>query len=261
MAKDLESCPCVDSCKGSLKFYTWASGINKGMQPRLLHDINYMVLLVGAIYKCHSCNHIVYSTDPRILERIGMTCWPFFLLHRRGFTRAFIHYVIGLANEGLAITAIVRHIQSMQTEFIHNQIFQIIADYKYLQKDRNEDEMDKLVNSAFVTLVSKPFPSNDLIGRCIIIDFQQNEAAYTQHMINLPITNCIRKDHTFNVVSNIGYLRPDGKWITQYGSLFIALNKFGQIISWQLTNSTSLDEVEVLLAKLNERVVDRDITI
>jgi len=108
----LEVCP-NDKCEGILKFYAWANSVNKGMQPRLLHDIHYMVLLVGAIYKCHKCNHQVYSTDPRVLEKIEMVQLSFFLLHRRGFTRVFVDYIICLPQEGLAIQSIARHIQAM----------------------------------------------------------------------------------------------------------------------------------------------------
>ena len=64
----LEACP-IDECEGILQFHAWANGVNKGMQPRLLHDIHYVVLLVGAVYKCHQCNHHVYSTDPRVLQK------------------------------------------------------------------------------------------------------------------------------------------------------------------------------------------------
>ena len=41
-------------------------------------------------------------------------------------------------------------------------------------------------------------------------------------------------DHTFKVAANLGYLRPDGRWITQYNSLFIDI---GQVIAWQLTKT------------------------
>ena len=116
-------------------------------------------------------------------------------------------------------------------------------------------QIDLLANSVCVQSVSKPLPSNDLIARCIVINFQQNEDIYFTQMASLPVTDCIRLDHTFKVASNIGYLRPDGKWITQYGSVFIVLNKFGQVIAWQLTNTISLDEVESLLCNLKKRIL------
>lgn len=72
--------------------------------------------------------------------------------------------------------------------------------------------------------------------------------------MNLKVQRCIRLDHTFKVATNIGYLRPDGKWVNQYGSVFLVLNERGQVLAWQLTNSTSLEEVKPLLCGLKERL-------
>ena len=48
-----------------------------------------------------------------------------------------------------------------------------------------------------------------------------------------------------------GYLQHDGKWVTQYGSV---MNELGQVVTWQLTNSTSFDEVSLLLHDLKNRI-------
>lgn len=77
---------------------------------------------------------------------------------------------------------------------------------------------------------------------------------YSADMASKKVGKCIRLDHTFKVASNIGYLCSDKKWITQYGSIFIVLNELGQVVTWQLTNSTSFDEVELLLSILKERI-------
>ena len=99
-------CP-FGNCTGVLLFHMWPIGQSKGKQPRLLHDTYSIVLLVGAIYKCTK-NHTVYSTDPCYTQRIDRFL-PFVLLHRTGFTRAFIHCVNSLVQEGLPIQAIARH--------------------------------------------------------------------------------------------------------------------------------------------------------
>ena len=73
-------------------------------------------------------------------------------------------------------------------------------------------------------------------------------------MLKLKIKQCLRLDHTFKVASNIGYLLADGKWITQYSSIFIVLNEIGEVVAWQLTNSTSIDEVAQILSSVKERI-------
>lgn len=60
-------------------------------------------------------------------------------------------------------------------------------------------------------------------------------------------------DHTFKLASNIGFVRSDGKWITLYNSVFIAMNEHGQVVSWQFTKTTSLDEVVMQLHNLCNR--------
>ena len=77
---------------------------------------------------------------------------------------------------------------------------------------------------------------------------------YVHQMMQLKVNRCIRLDHTFKVASNIGYLRSDGRWVTQYGSVLVALNEKGQAVTWQLTNSTTLDEVSKLLSDLKDRI-------
>lgn len=55
-------------------------------------------------------------------------------------------------------------------------------------------------------------------------------------MTSIKVQSCIRLDHTFKVASNIGYLRPDGKWVTLYESIFIVLNEDGTVEAWQYLN-------------------------
>ena len=244
----LKVCP-VDNCAGILYLHEWSSGTSSGKQPRIVHDVNYIVLLVGAIYQCNGDpQHTVYSTDSQIIKQLDPIWVPFHLLHRSGFTRSFVNSVINLVSEGLPLQAIERHIRSQREEHVKEIEKKFTSAYK--------DICDKNSIYHFLDLISKPIPSNDIIARCFIIRFQQDESLYSSYMTRMKVSNCIRLDHTFKVASNIGYLRADKKWVTLYGSIFIALNKVGQVIAWQFTKSTSLDEVRSLLLMLKERITD-----
>jgi hypothetical protein len=72
-------------------------------------------------------------------------------------------------------------------------------------------------------------------------------------MSQLTISNAISLDHTFKVSSNVGYCRADGKWVTLYSSVFICMNNIGQVVGWQFTSTTSLDEVSTLLVHIKSR--------
>lgn len=249
-----DRCP-NEECNGILEFHMWAIGENRATQPRLLHDTHYTVLLVGAVYKCASNNHIVFSTDARLIQKMSSVQLPFILLHRTGFTRPFIHSVVSLAKEGMPLQAIVRHIQTLREEFAAELLLKLTAHLICNGKTLTQSDTLSLTTSSAVTLITKPIPTNDIITRCVIIHFLENESFYKSEMLRMKVKHCLRLDHTFKVASNIGFLRPaDGKWITQYGSVFLVLNHEGQVVTWQLTNSTSFDEVSSLLSNLKERI-------
>lgn len=63
----------------------------------------------------------------------------------------------------------------------------------------------------------------------------------------IPVTESISFDHTFKIASNIGYLREDKKWISEYDSVFLVLSKDGKVLTWQLTKGTSFDQITTVL--------------
>ena len=242
---------CVNNCGSILHLHSWTDGRSSSRHPRILHDINNIVLLVSAIYQCNGkTRHTVYSTDPQILKQICPIWIPFHLLHRAGFTHSFVKSVTSLVTGGHPLRTIESHIKNLReahAQEIKLQLDGMISDHS---------QSNSL--SSHIDLITKPFPSNDIIARCFTIAFQQNENSYSAHMMNLEVSNCIRLDHTFKVASNIGYLRPDGKWVTLYTSIFIVLNKAGQAIAWQFVKSTSLDEVKPLLINVKDRMTNSD---
>ena len=96
-------------------------------------------------------------------------------------------------------------------------------------------------------------PSNNMLAKCFITGFLWHENVYLQEMASIPIGESISFDHTFKIASNIGYVREDKKWITEYDSVFLVLNDRGQVLTWQLTKGTSFAEVAVLLQSLDDR--------
>lgn len=52
-------------------------------------------------------------------------------------------------------------------------------------------------------------------------------------------------DHTFKVSVNIGFMNPKTKtWTKQYDSLFMILNEFGQVLSFEFVKTTSFSSIE-----------------
>lgn len=215
LCSKIKFCP-VNGCVGTLHLHDWTSGSSSGKQPRIVHDINHVIFLVSAIYQCsEGPQHTLYSTDSQILEQLNSIWIPFNLLHRTGFTRSFVNSVINLVVEGLPLQAIECHIPSQREQHAKEVEMKFNSTF-------NDITMTGML-SKILNLIFKPIPGNDLIARCFMIRFQQDEHKYSAYMTNLKVSNSIRIDHTFKVASNIGYLRQDGKWITLYNSVLIRL--------------------------------------
>lgn len=150
--------------------------------------------------------------------------------------RELIHTVVSLAEEGMSLQAIVRHIKALREKFAAELFMKL----KVSLFNGQTLDIHSLTTSTVVSLFTQQIPTNDLITRCIIISFLEMESFYTSEMLRMQVKETIRIDHTFKVASNIVFLRPDGKWVTQYKSVFLVLNDEGQVVTWQLTKSTCL---------------------
>ena len=60
------TCP-TSGCSHAIHLSRWNTGSSAGHCPRLLHDIEHMIILVPAVYCC-TRGHAVLSTDERILQ-------------------------------------------------------------------------------------------------------------------------------------------------------------------------------------------------
>lgn len=69
-------------------------------------------------------------------------------------------------------------------------------------------------------------------------------------------------DHTFRTSKHIGVSREDGKFVKQFENVFLALNEYGEVLTWRFTKSkSSLPEIEDLLKELNIRFDKAGITL
>ena len=78
---------CV-MCNQPIQRSVWKGGQSQGLQPKVLHDIDSVVILVSCQYRCVN-DHIFLTTDPRVLELFFTENIPFILLHRSGFMKSF----------------------------------------------------------------------------------------------------------------------------------------------------------------------------
>ena len=164
--------------------------------------------------------HETISTDPYILTLIPEQEYiPFILFHRCGVTRQFARAIIALGVGGMLFTAIEHFVASRRGGYIASLQLQM----NYITKFRDT----VLLTCSSIKHLCQPYPSNDLITNCFLQNFSENRDIYTHAMASLGTSAFISIDHTFKVTANLGYLRPDGHWISLYNSLFIVLNNVG----------------------------------
>ena len=226
----------------------WNTGEHAGHCPRLLHDLNHVVLLVSVIYNC-PVGHQLIGTDPRILSHIPEQEFiPFILFHKYGVMRAFARWIIAQTVQGISLRSTELLIKSLRNQYIESLQMQLECTLPFIRCEGQTS----IKESESVSYKYLPIPSNDILHDCFVNNFIENHKLYFESMASLEVDS-ISVDHTFKVTANVGYLRADGKLITQYDSLFIVLNSKGQVVAWQFTKTSSIDECHDLLTNLKAR--------
>ena len=223
----------------------WNDGSSAAKQPRVLHayGINDKVLLVSTVYSCEK-RHKLLAHDEIILKQIPSHLIYFCLLHKTGFTRELFDTCQAFCRQGI-------NFYCMETLIIEKR-WETFVKKQYLRTLSTETQVSCNYDE-FLTSPMSQTPSNDILSKCFIAGFLQNEELYLNEMIAIPISESISFDHTFKVASNIGYLREDKKWISVYDSLMLVLNGDGKVLTWQLTKGTSFSEITSLLQDIARR--------
>ena len=231
----------------------WNDGSSPSRQPRTLHGIDNIVILVSAVYLCDN-RHKLLANDELILERFpSSTMIPFILLHRTGFTRGVVDMCMSLCRRGI-------NFYNLESIILERRWESFTRQQELIQIHGTISTQSVSTNDFWSCSMSKS-PSNDVLSKCFLAEFLKYEKLYIQEMTAIPTGDSISFDHTFKVAANIGYLREDGKWIHEYDSLFIVLNDHGQVLSWQLTKGTSFSHIKTLLQDLIERPQRRPQTV
>ena len=224
---------CVQ-CGEYLYHSYWNDGSSTAKQPRMLHGISDIVLLVSAAYSC-SNRHRILAHDQLILKLVPSSNVPFCLLHQTGFTKDLVDTCTTFCKQGI-------NFYCMET---------LILERRWQTFARRQEELPS-TNDFWASSISKS-PSNDILAKCFLAGFLCYENIYLHEMRNIDVSDSISFDHTFKIASNLGYLRQDRKWINEYDSLLLVLNNAGKVIAWQLTKGTSFLQAEKLFLDIEKR--------
>jgi len=228
-----------EQCGNFMHESDWNDGSSAKKLPRTIHGINDIILLVSAVYSCEK-GHKILAHDKSILEKIPNSLIPFCLLHKTGFTKDLIDICTGFCRQGI-------NFYSMETLILEKRW------EAFSRKQQLQPVDDESVKIDFWRSPMSNSPSNDVLAKCFLTGFLQHEHMYLHEMACITVDDTISFDHTFKVAANIGYLREDKKWINEYNSILLVLNKHGKVITWQLTKGTSITQSDCLFEDVAER--------
>ena len=97
------------------------------------------------------------------------------------------------------------------------------------------------------------FPSSDKLIDLFLGDYNTHLSYYSNAVDAKKAKFCLSTDHTFKVGKHIGCLDEGGKFVNQFGKLFIILNENHEVVDWRLTRTTGHTEIKDLLAKVKSR--------
>ena len=216
------SIPCIQ-CGSALVVDSWKYGQTNALQPRVIHCLYHTVLLVSVVYMCEN-GHEVPSTDPRILQMLKVEEHvPFILLHKSGFTRDFVHTILLLYIQGMPLKSIETYVRECRLQMCKSKLDCLQNELKLSSSTLSiHVDMESGVNLQPFHLLRCPLPSNDILGKCFHVHFQQCKSAYEANMASLTAKHLISFNHMFKVASIIGYGRFDGRGNTVWFCVLFA---------------------------------------
>ena len=256
LSDDGLKCPL---CNTMMSLGYWNDGMTRYTQPRLIHGVDDVVLLVSAVYVCEE-KHKILGHDERILRMLrGKVSYPFILLHQTGFTATFVEMCQSLCQAGMNFHSLEGVFGNMRWKKYEEKVQmyrQFVDVHKRLHSAGDERQLE--IPNFEMSIFYKFLPSDDIIGKCFVSKFMQDEQYYRSEIMSIDTGEELSFDHTFKVAANIGYLRQDNKWVCQYNSVFLVFNSFSRIVSWQFTKSTGFDCVKTLLENIHTRSQSQD---
>ena len=226
----------------------WSDGSRQSLQlqSRTIQSVHQEVLLVSAYYICQN-HHNLLAHDEAVLQLIPVQVeLPFLLFYRTGFTRNLADAYVSFCQRGI-------NFYTMESILYEQRWNMYVKRRNVFQQYQLLGHCSGVTFPEFKDISTSNSPSNNILTKCFLTHFLASETTYVEVLQSISVTSAISFDHTFKSAMNIGYRREDGVWIPQYNSIFVVFNEVGQIVTWQLTNRTTFDEVRTLLQNLQLR--------
>ena len=238
------SCP-NENCNEPLSLYP----IAYTYMMRILYDFEKPVLLVTSMLRCKNAReHRFLGYDPRILKQLSdPDSVPFVLFHKVGMTRELFNSIMNQVSNGVKFGQIQ---DMLRKNYIQSHVEREKAYHTAVlnyQKDHADEEREL---EKFPSIKIKG-PRNTFIGQCFLLGFKEKEYYYKLSMSQLLADEWIKLD-SLKLPTNVG-TNAKGVWKKEVDHLFYCQNEVGQVLTWQLTGTSSFDEIRETLLSIRDR--------
>lgn len=200
-------CPMCEENPSQLQLYGWKDGSGGSRnEPRKIHGICNVILLVSRVYKCNK-GHEISASNPKIIACHPIPqLIPFQLWHITGFTVDFIDYVVSLVTAGVSLGTITEVVSEsrIRTYWQRKQT--------YAQLVRLHNPQQQTPPPLFPTyqyykehLSKSASPGKHCISQLFLWDFWKKEGVYNAYMRRTSIADndpWLSCDHTFASAGN-----------------------------------------------------------
>ena len=184
-------CP---SCGQPMKHSHWNDGSTSSTQLRLLHDMDNIVYLVSAVYRCDN-QHFLLAHDEAILSSFPTpTMIPFVLLKRTGVTNSLaemctLFIIRGLNFHGMESLMIDRRMITFA------RIADALRNHETLTLGSPKSDIE------FWSTELAQSPSDFILKQCFVAAFLRNELLYKRELTAIPVGSAISFDLPFLLIT------------------------------------------------------------
>ena len=154
------------------------------LQSSLVYFMESMIkctLLVSTVHSCEKNAYYSVAHDEIILKQISSQLIPFWLLYKTGFICELFDTCQAFCRQGI-------NFYWMETLIIEKRWETFVKKLRTMNTETQVSCNYILTYDEFLTSPMSQTPSNDILSKCFIAGFLQNEELYLNEMIAIPIS-------------------------------------------------------------------------
>lgn len=228
-------CP-VDRCVLTFNRWTLCVVKNNKFNPCLVYDLEGNIILIQASYVCPRGDQFFFASKDILDVLPGQIkdSFRFRMSHRSACSNRLLDFVVTSLTMGHSFLDITESILAMK----------YCAFYCINGNIPSASFYDSPLYSSL---------GSDKLMQIFLSYYEQIKASITNFFL---ATRCriLSCDHTFKVSEHIGIIQDsDSAFVNQFQNLYVALNQNGEVLTWKLTTSTELKQINHIILDFKER--------